>query len=84
MWIGQQREITTMSTYTTYSGKKLGGLVVECKTELGTERAVLRSADTATIYYRPNGSDRKYNVHRFGKRGFLRAKELLAAAESAR
>ncbi len=75
-----------MTTFTTYTSKTLGGLVVDHAEVFGpgtgTRRGVLRTNGTATVYFRPS-ADRGFTVASTGKKAERWVREMLAEAKAA-
>lgn len=70
-----------MSTYTTFSSKTIGGLVVEKISVCGTHRGVLRANGTAVVYFKPKDGV-KFTVSSTGKKATRWTREMLDEAKA--
>ena len=69
-------------TFTTYSSKQLGGMVVEQITALGTNRAVIRSNGKNTVAFKSHHEGADWRVYG-GKSASADALKMFEAAKAA-
>lgn len=70
-----------MNTYTTFSSKTLGGLVVEKISICGTHRGVLRANGTAVVYFKSKDGA-KFLVSSTGKKAANWTREMMGEAKA--